>query len=286
MINTESLNKKFKELSSLLDGVSENYIFFLTSYFNTTKFFSEFIRKMTRFFSEKAFEGKSNNLELELSKKNESYLKNSIICLLQKSIDSSMNVVSINHMEEVIMSFNLITTKISDMSCPELNKSSMETVDKLQKRIISTFNEKQLEIENLNEKVIYYLREIEILKKNEKSEKSTGTNMNILKLQSQLKLKEEEILRLNNRLEEHLKNIKNLTNELNSKSNNSIVLSTSVISGYNSNETANNKKDMSGLSDGLQKRMSFYEDEINDLRKQINCQKTDFEVGLISHYSF
>lgn len=286
LINTDSLNKKFKDLSNLLDGVSENYIFFLNSFFNTTKFFLEFIQNICKSFTEKSHENKSNNLELELSKKNESYLKNSIICLLQKSIDTSTSVISIpaNNIEEIILNFNIITTRISEMSCPELNKSSMEVIDKIYKILYTGFNEKQMEVENLNEKVIYYLREIEILKKNEKtekSEKSTGTNTSILKLQSQLKLKEEEIERLNNRLQEHLKTIKTLTNELHSKSGNSIVLSTSLISGPNSiNENQKiGSGSASGFSNSLQKRMSFYEDEINDLKKQINCQKTDFEVS-------
>ena len=87
-----------------------------------------------------------------------------------------------------------------------------------------------------------------------------------------MKLKEEEIGRLNLRLEEHLKTIKKISNELTKSNNSSMILSTSMIT--------NEKKDFSIGSDQIQNKMSSYEEEINNLRNQITDQKSNYEVSV------
>ena len=103
------------------------------------------------------------------------------------------------------------------------------------------------------------------------------------KLQSQLKLKEEEIVRLNQRIEEHLKNIKSLKAEVNDKINknitfctnnlieNSIKSSNSVLIESYVNPSNCQKEDMTS-------KMNIYEDEINNLKTQICEQKQNFQV--------
>jgi hypothetical protein len=116
-------------------------------------------------------------------------------------------------------------------------------------RISSCKSELQLEIENLNEKVIYFLREIEIYKKNEKSNNITE------KYDKLISLKEQEINRLNRTIKDNLEKIKELStpNYLNPDS----LFSSNTTLSINQEEAklkfVQNEKDIDKLSKELEK---------------------------------
>ena len=226
---------------------------------------------------------KNLNLEIELHKKNENYLKNAIIALNQKFADKASSIVLNKEVEQSINMFHLFSTKNSnELSSQEIYKFSKDFIEEIMSQISSFIEGKDIEIQNINEKIIYYLREIDLIKNSDKKETNT-TNIQIVKLQSQLKLKEEEIVRLNQRIEEHLKNIKSLKAEVNDKINknitfctnnlieNSIKSSNSVLIESYVNPSNCQKEDMTS-------KMNIYEDEINNLKTQICEQKQNFQV--------
>ena len=101
-------------------------------------------------------------------------------------------------------------------------------------------------------------------------------------MQSQLKLKEDEIIRLNQRIEEHMKNIKALKEEVNKTINKNINLNTNNL--IENNIKTNNDLLEASVSnklvvkEKLTQKMSVYEEEINSLKSQITEQKQNFQV--------
>ena len=86
------------------------------------------------------------------------------------------------------------------------NSLSVEAIRKL----LSYNNDKKEEISHLNERIEYFLKEIEIIKKsNEDLNRGNNSSFKVqtVKYESQLRLKNEEINKLNKRLEELIKTI-------------------------------------------------------------------------------
>ena len=225
---------------------------------------------------------KNQSLEIELQKKNENYLKNAIIALNQSLADKVSTIVLNKEVEHSINMFQIFSNKkCNDLSSQEIYKFSKDFINDIMNQISNFIENKDIEIQNINEKIIYYLREIDLIKHSDKKD-TNSSNIQIIKLQSQLKLKEDEIIRLNQRIEEHMKNIKALKEEVNKTINKNINLNTNNL--IENNIKTNNDLLEASVSnklvvkEKLTQKMSVYEEEINSLKSQITEQKQNFQV--------
>ena len=115
----------------------------------------------------------------------------------------------------------------NSMNSSDVLKIALDILSKLLLRTSSYKDEKELEIENLNGKIIYLLSELDIYKRNVNINKDNKDNNNnkseIQLLNNQLGLKEDEISRLNKDIEEYLTKIKELSCENNLLKNNNKI---------------------------------------------------------------
>jgi len=214
-------------------------------------------------------------------------MKNAIMALNQKLLDKvSILVTNTKEMEKCINTFTVFSSKSSnELSALELYKFSNDFIEDLMKEMSLLIEGKDSEIQNINEKIIYYLREINLIKSSEKDKSDNCNNIQIIKLQNQLKLKEEEIVRLNLRIEEHVKTIKSLKTELTEKTNNNnnvIMNRTNIVENNLSSNERKSRVSNDVKRENLSEKMNVYEDEINNLKSQITEQKQNFQVKVFN----
>jgi len=214
-------------------------------------------------------------------------MKNAIMALNQKLLDKvSILVTNTKEMEKCINTFTVFSSKSSnELSALELYKFSNDFIEDLMKEMSLLIEGKDSEIQNINEKIIYYLREINLIKSSEKDKSDNCNNIQIIKLQNQLKLKEEEIVRLNLRIEEHVKTIKSLKTELTEKTNNNnnvIMNRTNIVENNLSSNERKSRVSNDMKRENLSEKMNVYEDEINNLKSQITEQKQNFQVKVFN----
>ena len=155
--------------------------------------------------------------------------------------------------------------RADDMSIYDVLKVALDILGKLLLRTSSYRDEKELEIENLNGKIIYLLSELDIYKKNMNLNKDNFNNKSEIQLlNNQLGLKDDEINRLNKDIEEYLVKIKELTCENNLLKNNQ---KSKINNSINYQNNINNKYS----NDDIQKNNNInYINEINSKYKNIN----------------
>ena len=275
---------KLNEFLNSLNTLQESFYFFFNIMIKVIKTSQDFTLFYINTKSQNSIRDKNQNLEIELSKKNENYLKNAIIALNQKLFDKvSMFISNNKELERCINTFTAFSSKNSnEISALEIYKFSNDLIEELMKEVNNFIEGKDTEIQNINEKIIYYLREINLIKNSEKDKSDNCNNIQIIKLQNQLKLKEEEIVRLNQRIEEHVKSIKALKTDLTDKSNNNITINKTSFAEKNlSPNERKSRVSKENIRENLKEKMNVYEEEINELKSQISEQKQNFQVMTI-----
>ena len=181
-----------------------------------------------------------------------------------------------NNTTDLKMELKNLSQKSNNLNSYDVLKISLDILGKLLLRTSSFKDEKELEIENLNGKIIYLLCELDIYKKNWNLSKENNTKNEVQLLNNQLGLKEDEINRLNKDIEEYLMKIKELTCENNLLKNN---IKTKINKNiYNENSNTNNyfEKDnlnmkynnSSSKKDKYQKENNNSDDEIDNINEQ------------------
>ena len=230
------LNFLIEKLSEFLKENKNTIFYLLNSYFKICKELYDTYKN--RIFN-KLYDNDKGN---DLGKKN---LLNS----LKDNLDKYGKFVyngKINDLKEKVTN---TLNNYNKYNSSEINNLIIKIIDDLIMRISSCKSEQQLEIENLNEKVIYFLREIEIYKKNEQSNNITE------KYDKLISLKEQEINRLNKVINNNLEKIKELStqNYFNSDSMFSSFSNLSINQEEAKLKLVQNEKDIDELSKELEK---------------------------------
>lgn len=226
-IDFENFNGIFNSFFENIEQINMDYLELLNGFIQSDKFLMSIIKQFKKIILQQNHDFSSLRLEIELTEKNQNFLKNSIIYLQQYTIENFLNIIPKGEFDEILNDLNNLSTNISHMDAPDIIKISSNISDETNQKITNFLNEKNLIVENLNEKLNYLNKEIEILKKTEaklesQDKKEKVVSAQLHKLQAQLKLKEEEIARLNERIEEHLKTINKLSKDQNNNLNKTI----------------------------------------------------------------
>jgi hypothetical protein len=283
-MNFSTMKTKLNDFLNGLNLLQESFYFFFNIMIKVIKTSQDFTLYYINKQSFNSFKDKNQSLEIELLKKNENYMKNAFMALNQKLLDKvSILVTNTKEMEKCINTFTVFSSKSStELSALELYKFSNDFIEDLMKEMSIFIEGKESEIQNINEKIIYYLREINLIKNSEKDKSDNCNNIQIIKLQNQLKLKEEEIVRLNQRIEEHVKSIKSLKTEFieksNSNNNNVAMNRTNIVENNLSSNERKSRVSNDVKRDNLSEKMNVYEEEITNLKSQITEQKQNFQV--------
>ena len=281
-LNKNNSNKSLSNnnISELINKMAENIqenknnnIIFITS---ISKVYNKFIELYKKYKINDIEYEKNNNLRHQKNIKSEENLKNNIISITHENIDKFSSMCYNNNTTDLKMELKNLSQKSNNLNSYDVLKISLDILGKLLLRTSSFKDEKELEIENLNGKIIYLLCELDIYKKNWNLSKENNTKNEIQLLNNQLGLKEDEINRLNKDIEEYLMKIKELTCENNLLKNN---IKTKINKNiYNENSNTNNyfEKDnlnmkynnSSSKKDKYQKENNNSDDEINNINEQ------------------
>ena len=246
IINTNILykNNNIKDnINKLNELMEENKEHMIVLYVLLNKMFNKVIESYKK--------NKKNNIYNEkkyieyINNKNENIIRNDLIDIIMQSLDNfkpiCLNVDNSDIKEELY----LLKSNNDKLSTIDLLNNYKKILQKLIPRITEFKNQKELEIQNLNHKIMYLLREIENYKnyylsmtKNKKNnidnnsynnindnnniDKNNENNINnnneeIIFLKSQINLKNEEVIRLNKEIDSLIKTIERL------KINNNII---------------------------------------------------------------
>jgi len=217
-LDFEGFNGVFNIFIENIESINMDYLEIISGLIKSEKFIIGVLKQHRKIIAQQSHDFSSLRLEIDLCRKNENFLKNSIIYLQQCSIENFFDVFQKEESEEILNSLHNFSSAICDMDAPDVIKFSSNILHETNAKINSFLNEKNSIIENQNEKINYLNKEIDLLKKTEvkpepQDKKEKAANTQLQKLQAQLKLKEEEISRLNERIEDHLKTINKLSKE-------------------------------------------------------------------------
>ena len=238
--NSQIINGDLQVLiEKLYENLKENkniIIYFLNSYFKICK---ELYDTYKNRIINKSYDNDKGN---DFGKKN-------LLYILKDNLDKYAQFVYNGNVNDLKEKVTNTLNNYNKFNSSEINNIIIKIIDDLIMRISSCKSELQLEIENLNEKVIYFLREIEIYKKNEKSNNITE------KYDKLISLKEQEINRLNRTIKNNIEKIKELStqNYLNSDSISSSFSTFSINQEEAKLKFVQNEKDIDKLSKELEK---------------------------------
>ena len=202
----------------------------------------------------------------------EENIKANILSVIHKNISKFKPIIynkNVDDLNNQVQNLSNLSEKIDFI---DFLKNSFSIYENLIIRVSSFKNEKELEIENLNEKLIFLLRELDLYKKgaNKKGNNNNINNENNDSLLNQLKLKEEEILRLNNTIQDYIVKIKELSNE------NNLYKSQKMLSmnsdSYKTNFDSDNINQQE-QSQYLEKKINEYDNEINQINEKLEKMK-------------
>ena len=158
---------------------------------------------------------KNNALKKQKTLKNEENLKNNMISITKENIDKYSSMCYNNNTNDLKEELNNLNLKANKMNTYDVLMGAFEILEKLLLRTSSFKDEKELEIENLNGKIIYLLSELDIYKKNWNLNKDNNNKNEVQLINNQIGLKDDEINRLNKDIGDYLMKIKELSCENN-----------------------------------------------------------------------
>ena len=247
ILNKNSSNKSLSNnnnITEIINKINENIQENKNSTINYTNMISKIYNKYIDLYKKY----KTNTIEYEKNNiirnqkniKNEENLKNNIITITNENVNKFSSMCYNNNTNDLKSELKNLNQNANNMNSYDVLKIALDILGKLLLRTSSYKNEKELEIENLNGKIIYLLSELDIYKRNININKENNSNNNkseIQLLNNQLGLKEDEINRLNKDIEEYLMKIKELSCENNIlKNNNKIKFNNNLNSENNNNK--------------------------------------------------
>lgn len=258
-------------IEKLAENLNENknlVVSIMNLYMKLSKTFYDNIKTTNKFKNQPEQNSEITNLETNFKQKNEIYMKNGLLLIIKQNLEKFSPLCYTKNVDDLMQKLNVLSAKVDKLSAQELLTISSSLFEELILRISSYKDEKELEIENLNEKIIYLLRELDIYRKNSETKsggRSPGKNRDSGNdtLVNQINLKNEEIARLNKAIEANLSKIKTLSCEnalLKSKGNSSTSGKTS---------TASSTLSQSQSSQELEFKINQYKNEINQINDKL-----------------
>ena len=148
----------------------------------------------------------SKNSKILFYEKNEEKIKGNLIEIISNNLDKFKSMFYFNDIRDLEEELQYLEKNSFNINILDF----FQKVDKLFEKIISKTadfsHHKDLEIENLNNKIVYFLKQIDLYKKsnNDRVDNSQNDNEKYL-LKQQIILQEEEIIKLNKKIDELLK---------------------------------------------------------------------------------
>ena len=226
LLNSENFNNKVNNdkyfsnnnMPEVINKINENFEENKNNSLNflnmISKIYNKYIDLYKKYKNHSIEYEKNNLLKNQKNLKNEENLKNNIISMTKENIEKFSPMCFNNNAKDLKLELKNLNQNSYNMSSYDVLNASLDILGKLLLRTSSFKNEKELEIENLNGKIIYLLSELDIYKRNISSNKDNPNNKtDIQLLNNQLSLKEDEINRLNKDIEEYLVKIKELSCE-------------------------------------------------------------------------
>ena len=248
--NSLSNNTLPEMINKINENIQENNNNSMNFLFIISKIYNKYIDLYKKYKTNSIEYEKDNIIRNQKNIKNEEILKNNIISITNENINKFSSMCYNNNANDLRKELKNLSQKANSMNSYDVLQVALDILGKLLLRTSSYKDEKELEIENLNGKIIYLLSELDIYKRNVNLNKENNNNKSEIQLlNNQLGLKEDEINRLNKDIEEYLVKIKELTCENNILKNNQ----KSKI-----NNTINNENDYNNVND------------INNKNKNIN----------------
>ena len=221
---------------------------------------------------------KNNSLKVQKYLKNDENLKNRIISVTNENIEKFS--LMCDNTDDLKEELNNLCSKLNKIDSFDTLKIALDILAKLLLRAKSYRDEKELEIENLNGKIIYLLTELDIYKKNLNLNKENNKKNELQIINKQLRLKDEEIKRLNQDIDDYLKKIKELNREIsllkdNKKNNNKISKSNEITSNQKDNILTKEKEKDINYNNSNTKKIDINNNyQIKNLNiKEINSPK-------------
>ena len=224
--NKVNMNEMINKINENISNNKNNLINFINM---ISKLYNKFIDLYKKYKISNIEYEKNSVLKNQKSLKNEENLKNNIISITKENIDKFSSMCYNNNTDDLKEELNILKQKSNKMNSYDVLKVSLDIIGKLLLRTSSYKDEKELEIENLNGKIIYLLSELDIFKKNWDLNKNNNNSNELKLINNQIGLKDDEINRLNKDIKDYLLKIKELScennllkNKQNNKDNNNI----------------------------------------------------------------
>ena len=215
---------------------------------------------------------KLKNFENEKTKNVEENIKSNILSVIHKNISKFKPIIYNKNVDDLNNQIQNLSNMSEKMDFIDFLKNSFTIFENLIIRVSSFKNEKELEIENLNEKLIFLLRELDIYKKgaNKKGNNNNNNENENNALLNQLKLKDEEIVRLNNTIQDYIVKIKELSNEINLYKSQKLFSNSNSYSKTNF-DSDNNYQQEESLE--LEKKINECDIELNKINEKLEKRK-------------
>ena len=213
--NSNNMNILINKMNENIEENKDNSMSFINM---ISKLYNKYI-DLYKKYKNSSVEYEKNNVEKNKKKiKDEEKLKNNIIYVTDENINKFSYMCYNNNTNDLKEELNILKMKSNEMNSFDVLKIALDILGKLLLRTSSYKDEKELEIENLNGKIIYLLSELDIYRKNinlNKDNNNSGNKNEIVMLNNQLGLKDDEINRLNKDIDDLLTKIKELSCENN-----------------------------------------------------------------------
>ena len=165
----------------------------------------------------------NNNNEIpSIIDKDEQLYRSDLLLLIENMIDNFYTYCPNNNVDDLKKMLNKQKNTINSNDITSFVENAFQIIEKLFIKLASAKAENDLEIQNLNEKLIYFLRELAIFKNNRKSNQNVGRSKSPFNynnsndtIEERLSLKEEEVCRLRKDIDKYLILIQQKDEEIN-----------------------------------------------------------------------
>ena len=217
-INEKVTNKNYN-ISEIIEKLNEiNHLYnenFINAYNLLTKTFNKVIElcqinmKTREEIRQSYLIKKKEEIKEKIEEKN---IKNKIIDIFLSNIDKFNPICYATDNSDLKEEFNNLKNESDELEPMEIFNKSIDIFSKIILRSAEFRMHKEKEIKSLNDRIFYFLREIENYKKYYNNHKNSELDEEKRLLNSQLFLQDGEIIRLNQENDKLLKTIENLMN--------------------------------------------------------------------------
>ena len=153
----EKIHEKIEENKEIVDSL-------LNSIVKIIKTFFDYSKSLTKMRTD------SSALD-KINRASEKYLREGLVNILKRNIDKFAPQCYNQKVDDLNKKISTLSDDLERLSPQEISKYASDIIEGLILRITSNYQSKDMEIGNLNEKIIYLLRELEGYKTKGKSQK-------------------------------------------------------------------------------------------------------------------